>query len=79
MSSPENGSNSAYAQPGQAIETIVNRSVDKPTIPAEDFREIARIVQQEKVGPVEVFEDTDQISHEQDRQEHVEHQTYMGD
>lgn len=50
MARPENGSNSVHADPGQAIETIIGRSAQKPIVPAEDIREITRIVHQERIG-----------------------------
>ena len=86
MSSPENGSNSQHASPIGAIETIVNRSLDKPLTPAEDAGEIERIVAQERsltisspVHPMESFEDTDQTSHKHDWKEHINNQPSMGD
>ena len=67
MERPKNGSDSAYAQPGEAIETIIDRSITKPTVPNEDIGEITRIANQNRF-----------ISFRRpDWQEHINTQLYM--
>ncbi|OGD91664.1 hypothetical protein A2W45_01975 [Candidatus Curtissbacteria bacterium RIFCSPHIGHO2_12_41_11] len=68
MERPKNRSDSAYTQPGEAIKTIIDRSITKPTVPDEDIGEITRIANQNRF-----------ISFQRpDWQEHIESQPYMG-